>query len=431
MTKLKASFSSQRSHRGRATTSRPRSHRSRRKRSRRVQQKLRGGAAVASGESGCLFKPALRCVSSSSEYDGVSKLMKRENARQEAAITEVVQRAFGDADEYDELNKYFILPRLCLDVAPLRRKDLVGFDTFCSRCLNTSAADINRHLNNVSALQQADGGQSISNHYKADDNGKAMWDFPVFYASFLDLLLSGIARLNAAGVFHNDVKEDNLVFDGTRVRLIDWDRAGISVVVPKQVMIASGVNRPPAYMLNSDLFQKFILKRENINKTNEEVTAYLMEVLASTSRPHAETEESVAAFFGVGNLLDLYSAQILDVLATFRKENDTGVFTFDITGYTAVLRKNMDVYGWLFVNAFCLLPDNATSIFKLSSLQSMKENYPRIVELVQAHFYTSKLSTAYDVPAIVEEFYDAAALNRRASSSSRRPSKRRKIEGIK
>ena len=360
--------------------------------------------------------------------------MKREVAAQEASVAQLVRRAFGHGDsdddgdgDDDELNKYFILPRLCLEVAPLRREDLVDFNTHCTKCLDTSAANINRHLDRVSALQQIDGGHSIFQHYATDDSVKTRWDFPVFYASFLDLLGGGIARLNAAGVLHNDVKEDNVVFDGARVRLIDWDRAGASVVVPKRVIVASAVNRPPAYMLNSIPFQQLLLERDNTKKTNEELTAYLMEKLAATPRPHAETEETVAAFFGVENLLGLYREQILDVLDTFREEDDTGAMRFDIGGYTAVLEKNMDVYGWLFVNAFCLVPGNAMAIFEQSSLQNVGGNYGRVISLVRAYLYTPELSGVYDVPELVEHFRDAAALDRRAPSPSSSPRRSKRM----
>lgn len=99
--------------------------------------------------------------------------------------------------------------------------------------LRVSQAILNRNRKDYRIIQMADGGLDF---FRAAEDARQDWSLPAVFTAMCDLLEHGIAPLNAAGVLHFDLKNDNVVFDGSHVRLIDWDHA---------VFIDDFVNDPP------------------------------------------------------------------------------------------------------------------------------------------------------------------------------------------
>lgn len=346
--------------------------------------------------------------------------MLAENAQDEVAkvqwIRDAIERAAAAAAAAPwNVNDYFIFSTMC-EIEALDAADLEGFDDFCAAGPlahdDITAANVNDKLAEVRALQQRDGGESVYGQYFAP---AVKWDGRVFYASLLDLLQNGIARLNAdAGVLHNDIKEDNVVFDGTHVRLIDWDRASDAVAALENRLVAAPVNRSGAYTLNSTVFrEKFMEVPARRAWSNDRLADELMS--SSLIMFDEKTQDKVALrAAGVSSVRAACALQLRDMLRVFRP-GGAGT-ALDVAAYTSLLRRNVDVYGWLYVVAYSVFA--AADLFTETYAASINKN--AVGAFLRKYLYTPVLSAAYDVDAIAADFRAAFKLPSSAARGVKR-----------
>jgi serine/threonine protein kinase len=202
-----------------------------RHKTRKKKSNLLGGKAIASGGFGCVFYPALKCNKKMSVTSKVirnkktikldtriSKLMTIKHAKQEYNEIEWIRQLLSDIPNYSH---YFILNDITMCTpAPLSSEDMDRVNTTCDHLLDRRhirAEQLNAHLDDFSIISMPYGGKTV----KYVGNSIQSWNKLV--VSLHTLLIRGIVPMNQRNVFHNDIKDSNLLVDEKyTIRLVDW-----------------------------------------------------------------------------------------------------------------------------------------------------------------------------------------------------------------
>lgn len=207
-----------------------------------TRRRKRGGAPIAAGGFGCVFRPPIRCTSHgpSMPYDetGVSKLMTQRHAKLEMAE---IKRVASYAGKIPHAQRYFLLDGITT-CAPgtLTAEDKKGFNDKCRglRERGYTEENINAKRGELQLLNIPYGGEDIDKFWSVWKRSKAGATaknkaFAETNTALVDLLLHGIRPLNNKGYAHMDLKGQNMLrsTDGgeVEVRIIDW---GLSGAIP-------------------------------------------------------------------------------------------------------------------------------------------------------------------------------------------------------
>jgi serine/threonine protein kinase len=190
------------------------------------ENNLFGGEAIAAGGFGCVFRPALKCEGVTTRTSGVSKLMLKRYAEEEY---NEIQRILPIIEEIPNNENYFIAKGVskCKPDA-LTDSDLKNFDKKCSnlirRFINENTVNVPENLVKLNILNTIDGGVDVA-HYISNP-GFNIDRFNTMNESLLKLLKFGIIPMNEKGLYHMDVKGNNiLIGSDNNARLIDWGLA--------------------------------------------------------------------------------------------------------------------------------------------------------------------------------------------------------------
>ena len=310
---------------------------------------------------------------------------------------------------------YFVIPIRQCDPAPLSPADLEGIDATCGgggerAPLKAFQRDINDNLSNYRIINMADGGVSFSGVNKLRD---PMWSIPHVFDAMCNLLEHGIVPLNNADILHFDIKNDNMVYNGDLVRLIDWDRMqfvseiGLDThsTLPRTMTL---LGQPVAYALHSTSFKAQLNQQATLN--NED---FAMEVLARVVRTHEWHEDRLAHACDVTVDKDFLKAQIIAVLNKFRSRGArSDAWEWDWAGYRELLRHNFDVYGWLSVLLTCYV--DAPTMFNPADVRALKsansDRVEQLKRLFKLYLYTpDSLAEPYDIATILRDVRAVAA----------------------
>ena len=214
-----------------------------RKSNRRKSRK--GGEAIGAGTYGCIFKPAIDCKKNifgrGPTIDNslfISKLMTKKNVKDEMKIADNMMPIISNIPNN---NKYFI-PNMdekfvqC-DVGKLKEEDKENVNKKCKNftenAKNANILDwIEKNKNKLSMIQQKDGGEDLDKiliRLKNEDIA-FMTQFSEITTKIIDLTTNGIMKMNEMGLFHQDIKTVNIVYNNqpspnNLLRLIDWGLA--------------------------------------------------------------------------------------------------------------------------------------------------------------------------------------------------------------
>lgn len=198
----------------------------------RIRGARMGGAAIAEGGYGCVFSPAIGCHEFP-VYAGnrmyVSKLMRNEDAdiemHESKKVTNIVSRA-GLPE------KYFGVPEKKCAYLPgsIGRDETAEFTDPVSGIVKPSkkCMAIYRAVlepGGFSLLQSRYGGPDMYSLWDGVALGKV--DMSVIArvtAAMLKMLVTAIVPMNKAGLWHCDLKSENVLSrrDGSDVMMIDW-----------------------------------------------------------------------------------------------------------------------------------------------------------------------------------------------------------------
>jgi hypothetical protein len=184
-----------------------------------------GGKVLASGGFGCIFSPALKCKGSTQrKRNTVSKLMISKNAKKEF---EEISKLNNILNKIPNYKLYFLIDNYSIcQPSKLTNYDLKNFDKCKSlKKEGINKENINKSLDHILSLNMPYAGITVESfifNYKSYDK------IIKINNKLIDLLLNGIIPMNNANIYHNDIKDSNILIDESntnemKVRLIDWN----------------------------------------------------------------------------------------------------------------------------------------------------------------------------------------------------------------
>lgn len=191
----------------------------------RNRRTLSGGEVIGVGSYGCVFSPPLPCKGEerlSSEF--VSKLMETKSAEEEMDEINKIKKI---VDKIPNNSKYFAISdtRIC-SLGGLTESDIKG--KYCNIIrLKLLIRDVDKGYDlddEVKLLQQKNAGISFGD-YIAEGNIKNIQQMKRLFDNMNDLLMKGIIPMNKLGLYHEDIKSDNVMVKDDQPRLIDWGLA--------------------------------------------------------------------------------------------------------------------------------------------------------------------------------------------------------------
>jgi len=184
----------------------------------------KGGKALASGGYGCVFTPALKCDGSKKrEINKISKLMTDRHATEEYEEIISIKEKVDSIKNYKD---YFLLHDITLcRPSKLQKTDLKEFTEKCTALPkdDITKTNINSKLDKLMALNIPNGGLPIDDYIYENGSFDKLY---ILHDSMMKLLKKGILPMNEKDIFHNDIKDSNVLVDDTsreiKTRLIDW-----------------------------------------------------------------------------------------------------------------------------------------------------------------------------------------------------------------
>lgn len=366
---------------------------------------LKAGKAIGAGSVGCVFSPALRCKGDTQrQHNYVSKLLTVDNADRETRLLSEIHEVLRSIPSSEE---YFVTEAHMCTPEPLSAEDLEGFNETC-----TNFRDARYNLEDYAIIQMPNAGLSIFDH-ASNGLGTNYIAFERLNIALMRLLQHGIVPMNKAGVFHMDIKEDNVVYDDRRARLIDWDRAN---TVNKSMNAA--INRPVAFCLVEQQMARPLasaLRGADPSKYN----SIAQKIVRYITVLHGELLNGFFTYTFQRRDLTLKDAlvdQIETALNTFVSDGN-----FNWAAYNAVVQHNYDIYGLIEVYAFVFYYFKEFFQVENKKLQECR-NF-----LAKYMFSSDYLLDRYNVEEIIN---DLKALNS-TPSSRKKKSVTRKRRSVK
>jgi len=283
-----------------------------------------GGQVIGAGGYGCVFKPALKCEGSNNRTTGISKMLSNKDAEVEwKEISNVKSIILKIPNNH----KYFLLGDMNICKPNLLSEDDKKNMEICNSLsrIGLNAKNINNNLSKVKIINMPDGGKDIHEIF-SKNNVK----FQTLNASLIDLLKNGIIPMNNLGLFHNDLKGENILYKDEHSRIIDWGLASIqkgnkipSIITDRVIQF----NLPYSNILFNNYFKKWypnVLKMNNIYKNSP----FIMEQLELVAINWFELWKQIG---GEGHITYINNFIILPIFANYDvrlKKNENLILLF-------------------------------------------------------------------------------------------------------
>ena len=361
-----------------------------------------GGEAIASGGYGCVFRPAIACKGETNRRpDSISKLMLKDKAEDEM---EEIDEALKLVKGIPNYSKYFALTNYHMCVpGKITKEDEKSFIEQCINPLGVTSNEVKNRPSDYRLVVSPDLGTDLSKSLKSmftrardDKPGSARYQHLIrnlinLNNTSYDFLKNGIANMAKVGLYHADVKPQNVMTNYNRdlakpsfteMKLIDY-----GLVLPPGADAAYSVN---SFVMFNAPFSMFMFGREvkdDINRLlkteahvyeedkvnqggnqnryerriNEGMERIVKDHVFSYARDHIPYMESIGSrAFGISTskyrssfrnvFIDYCTVVVLD----FTDRTDKKRPRFNAVKYWEdVLQYNLDVWG--FLTSFLLL----------------------------------------------------------------------------
>lgn len=183
-------------------------------------KKYKGGQVIGHGGFGCIFHPNLECknvktgkiVRPSSKR--ITKLMKSTRYfNEESSDVKRVNKVLPKIPNY---KKYFIYETIKCKPLKITQHDLVNFSSECKKFKDYTP----EQLLKLKSLLYTYGGENLKDYI--DRVATDAYKMAIVHTYLCDVFLNAIIPLNALGVYHSDIKLDNMLFNKSQIRIIDW-----------------------------------------------------------------------------------------------------------------------------------------------------------------------------------------------------------------
>lgn len=229
-----------------------------------------GGKAIASGGFGCVLRPAMKCDGEKSRVpNAISKILIKRYGIEEMDEIKQVKQLVKNIPNYD---KYFAVTnyKLCKP-GNLNSEDKINFNSKCVRPLGVKADKFNSVKDNFRLIISPDLGIDLSSTFQlifsqvSDDN--IFKYLAKMTRTCMNTLENGVAKLQAEGFYHSDLKPQNLMtnFDPKDldksfeyVKVIDFGLARPKDATDKDINTAFLFNAPYTTLLWSRHFGNII-----------------------------------------------------------------------------------------------------------------------------------------------------------------------------
>ena len=191
---------------------------SRKRHQRKSTRSRKGGIVLAQGTYGCVFSPPLPCVGTGRpDNSNVTKLMLEGEARHEY---EELTRYAAIVSRIPNYTKYFIMSPI--EKCQVAASELTTSDFSGSRCDIASLEEVKSKPSEYALIQMPNGGIEARDYFR---KGAYLTDegFKSAISNMVGLLEHGIVPMNKLGLYHLDMKSQNIVIDKKgQPRIIDW-----------------------------------------------------------------------------------------------------------------------------------------------------------------------------------------------------------------
>jgi len=183
-----------------------------------------GGKVIASGGYGCVFNPALKCQDASKrDTKNISKLMTNKHATQEYEEINKIKEKLDTIPNYKDY--YLVYDATICRPSKLTVADLKEFNEKCTALPkdDINKTNINSKLDELMSLNIPNGGLPVDDYIYAEGSFQKIYNVHI---QLVKLLKNGIIPMNNKHIYHNDIKDSNVLIDDSnsdmKARLIDW-----------------------------------------------------------------------------------------------------------------------------------------------------------------------------------------------------------------
>lgn len=184
-----------------------------------------GGKILATGGFGCIFSPPLKCKGKTTrrKKNMVTKLMINKYAKEEYNNIIKLNSLLNKIPNYYD---YFLINDFSIcQPKKLTKMDLLNFDKCKTlKKQNITKQNINTSLNKLSILSMPYGGITIDSFI---NKNRSYEKIVIMNNKLIDLLTKGIIPMNKLNIYHNDIKDTNILINYVKkkdvnIKLIDW-----------------------------------------------------------------------------------------------------------------------------------------------------------------------------------------------------------------
>jgi serine/threonine protein kinase len=245
-----------------------------------------GGKILATGGFGCIFSPSLKCNGNKTRRKNmVTKLMIKKYARQEYDNILKLNNTLNKIPNY---TNYFLINDFSICTpSKLNKSDLTNFNK-CEtlKKQNITKKNVNSSLSNLLALNMPYAGIPLDSFILKN---KTYEKVVLMNEKLIELLLNGILPMNQMNIYHNDIKDSNILIDTKKnsdinVRLIDWSLTIHYIPFKNNTFPKNWRNRPLQFnipfsvILFTDVFYDLysnFLKENGIISNNQNIPELL------------------------------------------------------------------------------------------------------------------------------------------------------------